>query len=86
MSLCLKIFININRILSQSSFLKAEQTQITQPFLIGEMLQPPYYLCGPPLDSFQEIPVFFVPGSPELDALLQVRPDQGRVEREDHLP
>jgi len=39
----LKIFININKITSQSSFLKAEQTQFAQPFLVGEML---YILSG----------------------------------------
>ena len=35
----LKIFININQITSESSFLKAEQTQVAQPFLTGGMLQ-----------------------------------------------
>ena len=54
----LKIFININKITSES-FLKAEQTQIAQRFLTGEMLQALYHLCDPPLDSLQEIPVFF---------------------------
>jgi len=60
-------------------------TQFSQPFHIGEMLQALYHLCDPPLDSFWEVPVFFVPESLELDTLLQVRPDQGRVEGEDHL-
>ena len=82
----LKIFLNINKIPSQSSFLKAEQTQVTQPFLIVEILQAVYHLCGPLLDSFEEIPVFFVSRSPELDTVLQVRPDQGRVEGKDHHP
>ena len=76
---------NIDQILSESSFLKAEQTKFTQPFFIGEMLQALYHLCGPPLDSLQEIPVFLVLGSPELDTVLWVRPDQGRIEGEDHL-
>jgi len=35
----LKLFININKITSESSFLKAEQTQFAQPFLTEEMLQ-----------------------------------------------
>ena len=81
----LKIFIN-TKITSESYFLKAEQTQVAQPFLIGEMLQALYHLCGPPLDSLQEIPVFFILGSPGLDAVLQVRLDQGRVGWEEHLP
>ena len=82
----LTIFINTNKILSQSSFLKAEQTQVTHSFLTGEMLQALYHLCGPLLDSLQEISVFFVPWSPELDTIVQVRLDQARVEGENHLP
>jgi len=50
------------------------------------MLQALYHLCDPPLDSLQEIPDFFVPGSSELDTVLQVMPDQGRVDGENHLP
>jgi len=75
----LKISLSINKIASESSFLKAEQTQVPQPFLKGEMLQAFYHLCSSLLDSFQEIPVIFVPGIPELDTVLQVRPDHGRV-------
>ena len=76
----LKIVVNINKITSESSFVKAEQTQFAQPVLIGEMLQVLYHLCGPLLDSLHEILVFFVLGSPELDTVLKVRPQQGRVE------
>jgi len=82
----LKIFININQIPSESSFLMAEQTQFAQPFLTGEMLQALHHLCGSLLDPLQEIPIFYVLGSPELNTQLQVRPDQCRVEREDHFP
>jgi len=66
--------------------LKAEQNQVAQPFLVREVLQALYHLHGPLLESLQEIPVFFVPRSPELDTKLQVRPDQSRAEGEDHLP
>ena len=79
------MFININKLTSESSFLKAEQTCVAQSFLIGEMSQTLYHLCGPPLDSLQEILVFFVLGSPELDTVLQARPYQGRVEGKDWL-
>ena len=74
----------MNQVPSQSSFLKDEPTQVTQPFLTGQMLQALFHLCGPPQDSLQEISVFFVPGNLELDTVLQVRPDRDRVEREDH--
>jgi len=79
------IIIDIDQIPSQSS-LKAEQTQVTQPFIIREVLQALYHFCGPQLDSLQEIPDFLSLGSPELDTVLQVRPDQDRVEGEDNLP
>jgi len=63
----LKIFINFNQIPSESSFLKPEWTQFAQPFLMQEMLQALYHLCDPPLDSLQEIPVFFYTGEPMTD-------------------
>jgi len=66
--------------------LKTEQNQVAQPFHIREVLQALYHLHGPLLDSFQEISVFFVPRSPDLDTILQVRPDQSRAEEQDHLP
>ncbi|XP_048796179.1 uncharacterized protein LOC125691181 isoform X2 [Lagopus muta] len=81
-----QILTDLDQLPSQPSFLHAEQTQLTQPFSIAEMLQAPHHLAGPPLDSSQELPVCFVLGSPELDAVLQVRPQQGRAEGEDRLP
>ncbi|KAK4810889.1 hypothetical protein QYF61_013297 [Mycteria americana] len=49
----------------------AKQTHISQPFLIGEMLQPLHHLRGPSLDSLQYVQVSLVLGSPELDTGLQ---------------
>ena len=63
MSLCLprlELLINIHEITSESSFLKAEKTQVTQPFLIREMLQVLYHLCGPPLDSLSRRSLSFL--------------------------
>uniref|UniRef100_A0A8C3BGT2 Phospholipid-transporting ATPase n=1 Tax=Cairina moschata TaxID=8855 RepID=A0A8C3BGT2_CAIMO len=65
-------FSDENRAYQASSPDEAEQTQVSQPFLIWKMLQALYHLCGPPLDSFQEIPVLFVLRSPEMDTVLQV--------------
>jgi len=47
----LQTIINIDQI-PPHSFPHAEQTQIIQPFLIRDMLQALYHLCGPLLDSF----------------------------------
>ena len=49
----LKIFIGIYKVPSQSSLLQAEQVQLTQLFLVGEMIQSLNHLCSPPLDSLQ---------------------------------
>ena len=49
------------------------------------MLQTFNQLCGPLLSSFQEVPVFFELGTPELDTVFQTWLHQGRVEVEDHL-
>lgn len=63
-------------ILSQSSLLQAEQTQVSQPFVIQEMLQALYHFCHLLPDFLQEIPVcflfFFDLMSPELDTVLQM--------------
>ena len=81
----LKIFININKITSES-FLKAEQTQIAQRFLTGEMLQPSDHLHGHPLDQLQQLHVLLVLGAPELDTVLQVGSHENSVEGQNHLP
>ncbi|GAB0210319.1 mitochondrial enolase superfamily member 1 [Grus japonensis] len=42
----------------------------------GEMFQPSDQLCGPPLDSLQQVHVFPVLRTPELDAVLQILRDK----------
>ncbi|KAK4823365.1 hypothetical protein QYF61_001713 [Mycteria americana] len=64
----------------------AEQPQLSQPVLIGEVLQPSDHFRGPPLDLLQQFHVLFVLRAPELDAVLQVRSHQSRVEGQNHLP
>ena len=49
----LNIFIDISKVPSQSSLLQAEQAQLPQPLLIGDMLQSPHHPRSPPLDSLQ---------------------------------
>jgi len=49
----LKIFINIYKVPSQPSLLQAEQAQLPQPFLIGQMLQSPHHPHSLSLDSLQ---------------------------------
>ncbi|KAK4832298.1 LOW QUALITY PROTEIN: hypothetical protein QYF61_021697 [Mycteria americana] len=51
----------------------AEQPQLSQPVLIGEVLQPSDYFHGPPLDLLQQLHVLLVLRAPELDAVLQPR-------------
>ena len=67
---------------SPCSLLQTEQAQLPQPVFVGEVLQPPDHLSGPPLDSLQQLPVFLVLGAPDLDTVLQMGPHEGRVERE----
>jgi len=55
--LTLQLFINSDEIPFQSSLLQAEQTQVSQLFLVTEMLQALYHLCCLPLNSF---PVLFL--------------------------
>ena len=60
----------------EPSLLQAEQSQLSQPLLIGQMLQPLNHLCGPSLDSLQHDHVTFVLESPDLDVVFQVWPHQ----------
>lgn len=50
------------------------QIWVAQPFLIRVLLQALHHLCGPLLDSFQEVLALFILGSPEL---VTVPPDRG---------
>uniref|UniRef100_A0A669QDZ6 Synapse defective Rho GTPase homolog 1 n=1 Tax=Phasianus colchicus TaxID=9054 RepID=A0A669QDZ6_PHACC len=74
------IFTDWGRVSSQPSFPKAQQPQLTQPFSIGEMLQALHHPCGPQLGSAQQIPAYFILGSPDLATILQMRLYQGRAE------
>ncbi|KAK4816180.1 hypothetical protein QYF61_012470 [Mycteria americana] len=51
----------------------AEQPQLSQPLFIGEVFQPSDNFHGPPLDLLQQVHVYFVLGTPDLDAVLQIR-------------
>jgi len=57
---------------SLRSLFHAEEAQIPQSFITGEVLQPFSHLCGPPLDPLQQLHVLLVLGAPGLDAVLQV--------------
>jgi len=50
------------------------------------VLQPSDHFCGPPLDPLQQVHVFPVLRAPELDAGLQVRCHQSRVDGQNPLP
>jgi len=49
----LQIFRGIYKVPSQPSLLQAEQAQLPQPLLVGEMLQSPPHPRSPPLESLQ---------------------------------
>ncbi|KAK4826723.1 LOW QUALITY PROTEIN: hypothetical protein QYF61_010976 [Mycteria americana] len=63
-----------------------EQPQLSQPVLIGEVLQLSDHFRGPPLDPLQQLHVLLVLRAPELDAVLQVGSHQSRAEGQNHLP
>jgi len=75
-----------SKVPSQPSLLQAEQPQLPQPGLVGEVLQPSDHLRGPSLDPLQHIHVLLVLGAPELDAGLQVGSHESGVQGQNHLP
>ena len=74
-----------NKVSLELSLLQAEQPQLSQPVLIGEVLQPSDNFCQPSL-ALQRVHVFPVLKAPELDAGLQVRSHQSGAEGQNHLP
>ncbi|KAK4814330.1 hypothetical protein QYF61_014844 [Mycteria americana] len=75
-----------NKVSPEPSLLQAEQPQLSQPVLVGEVLQPSHHFRGPPLDSLQQLHVLLVLRAPELDAALQVGSHQSGVEGQNPLP
>ena len=74
-----------NEVSPQPSFPQTEQAQFPQPFLIGEGFQPLDHLHGPPLDPLQKLDVICLLQASDMDAILQLRPHEGRVKGVDHL-
>ena len=62
---------NRDEITSQSSLLQAEQSHVSQSFLV-QAFQVPIHLCGSLLYSLQKFPVFLELRSSELDTVLQM--------------
>ena len=65
---------------SPLSLLQAKETQLSQPFLIREMLQPLNHLCGFAMDSLKQFPVLLELRGPEIDTVLQMQTHKGRAE------
>ncbi|KAK4826482.1 hypothetical protein QYF61_009478 [Mycteria americana] len=82
----LKILKGCYKVSPEPSLLQAEQPPLSQPFFIGEVLQPSDHLRGFPLDPLQQLHVFPVLRAPELEAALQVGSHQSRAEEQNHLP
>ena len=70
---------------SPLSLLQAKETQLSQPFLVREMLHSLNHLCGSALDSLKQFPVLLELRGPELDTVLQKRSHQGRVQGKEGL-
>ncbi|KAJ7413899.1 hypothetical protein BTVI_42146 [Pitangus sulphuratus] len=74
------ILIDIDEVPFHSSLSKAEQAQLPQPFLVGEMFQSLHHVHSPPVDLLQDLHVSVVLRSPELDTALQLPPGAWRKE------
>jgi len=74
------------RVSPAPSLLYAEEPQLSHTVLMGEVLQLSDHLRGPTPDLLQHPNVLFVLGNSELDAVLQVVSQKGRVRGQNHLP
>ena len=61
-----------NEVSSKTSLLQAEQAQLLQTVVIGEVLQPADHLCGPPVDPLQQLHIAPLLGTPGLNAVLSL--------------
>ena len=75
-----------NKVSAQPSLLQAEQPQLSQPVLTGEMFHPSDHFCVPPLGLHQQGHVLLMLGAPELNAGLQVGSHESGVKGQNHLP
>lgn len=66
--------------------LQAEQSQLSWPLLLGDVLQSLYQFDGSTFDSSQYIHACLVLGGTELDTVLHVQSHQCWVEGEDDFP
>ena len=82
----LEIFIYIGKIPLCLLFSRLKQSQLSQSFLMWELLQSFHHLGGPSQDSPQCVQASLVLGSPALDTVIQVWPHQCWREGKDHLP
>ncbi|KAK4826170.1 hypothetical protein QYF61_006032 [Mycteria americana] len=67
-----KVLEGCYKVSPEPSLLQAEQPQLSQPVFTGEVLQPSDHLCGPLLDSLQQLHVLLTLGTPELNAVVQM--------------
>ena len=62
------------------SLLQGKQSQLPQPFFMGEVLHPSDHLSGPSLDLLQQLHILLVLGALGLGTVLQMGLHKGRVE------
>ena len=78
---------NVNSKARITEWLGLEGTsRIIKPVFVGDVLQPSDQLCGPHADPLQQLPVLLVLGAADLDTVLHMRGNNGRAERDNHLP
>lgn len=75
----LQIFRDAGKIPAELSLLQTDQSQLSQPFLRGEMLHSLRHVCDPLLGSLQYVSIFVLLESPEQATALQMWPHQGWV-------
>ena len=70
------------KVFLEPSLLQDEKPQLSQPVLLGEVLQPSDHSHGPPLDLLQQLIVLLVLGHSELVTVLLVESHKSRVEEQ----
>ncbi|RMC10006.1 hypothetical protein DUI87_12799 [Hirundo rustica rustica] len=80
------LFVKLRYWKAALSLLQAEQHQLSQPVLVGKVLQTSDHIHSPALDLLQHVPILLTLVASEWDAAFQVWSHQSRVEGKNYLP
>ena len=82
----LQVVVQSDKVFPERPLLQTEQSQLPQLLLLRPVLQTPHQLCCPSLGVVQGLDVFLAVRGPKLNTVLEARPHQFWIQRENYIP